>query len=269
MSGSQILRVAVAGGDIVYDAITTNAAPHRAALLFLHGWTLDRRMWRRQLSAFAHDRAVLAPDRRGFGASTAPADLTQEPEDVARLLDHHCIERAIVVGMSQAWRVAVEFALRSPDRLAALVLQGAGLGAVPPAESDDAIPLAHYTSLVRGGRIDEMKALWLAHPLMRAQDDDARALLQEMLAGYDGRDLLSDAPALQDRVEAFASVSAPVLALTGANDTAHRRRSAHVLAAAFPLGEHAEVPAAGHLCNVCQAETYNHVLATFLQSHGL
>jgi pimeloyl-ACP methyl ester carboxylesterase len=255
-------RIAVPGGDIAcaYDGPTEGPA-----LAFLHGWTLDHRMWRLQLAAFAGARLVVAPDRRGFGLSTAPADLAREPEDVARILDHFGAERAVIVGMSQAGRVALEFALRFGDRMAGLVLQGASLATVAPPEPSEAIPLSDYTALVHANHLSDMKANWRAHRLMRTVSETARVCVAEILDSYDGRDLLAGGAPLPERSTEFARISAPALIVTGADDTTHRRRCGDGLARALRHAQRIEIADAGHLCNLCRPDQYNRVLADFLQ----
>ena len=44
-------------------------------MIFLHGWPQIGLMWRAQIEAFAAEGwRCLAPDMRGYGASSAPAD---------------------------------------------------------------------------------------------------------------------------------------------------------------------------------------------------
>ena len=152
-------RIAVEGGDL-FCAYAGPGDARRPALLFLHGWTLDHRMWRPQLEALSSTHLVLCPDRRGFGRSTAPAAIEHEAEDTARMLDHFDARRAIIVGMSQACRVALEFALQFPDRTQGIVLQGARTGAP---ETKPEIPISEYAALVRSGNLDEMKRCWSGH----------------------------------------------------------------------------------------------------------
>jgi pimeloyl-ACP methyl ester carboxylesterase len=91
-------------------------------VVFLHGFSLDRRMWAAQVDAFATRCRIVRYDLRGFGQS-GPA--TGEPyanvDDLATLLDHLAIERAHIVGQSMGGGVAVDFALTHPARTRTLV----------------------------------------------------------------------------------------------------------------------------------------------------
>jgi pimeloyl-ACP methyl ester carboxylesterase len=135
------------------------------ALVFLHGWTLDGRMWDAQRRSLAANYRVVVPDRRGWGRSTGTPDLAREPGDVVALLDRFGIERAALCAASQAGRAALRFALSHPRRLRALILQGAALDGMPePPDDPGFVPVAEYAQLVRAGREDEFRRRWLAHP---------------------------------------------------------------------------------------------------------
>lgn len=222
-------------------------------------------MWRPQWTPFADVRLVIAPDRRGFGASTAPPDLGREADDVIALLDHFGAARAVLLGMSQAGRVALDFAARFPDRLAGLVLQGApASGVTPGPSSDEIIPIVEYARLAREGRLDEMKRLWRAHPLMHATNPAAQAEAGAILEAYPGRDL-GAASYLRDlESQHMAAIAAPALVITGAQDTPWRRHAGDALARALPNAQRREIANAGHLCNLDQPDAFNAALGAFI-----
>ncbi|MGE0741889.1 MAG: alpha/beta fold hydrolase [Hyphomonadaceae bacterium] len=260
-AGAEHLDIAVGGGALFYER-----AGAGSAVVLLHGWTLDSRMWTPQLNALAATHLLIAPDRRGFGRSSAPPDLSREADDVARLLDAGRADSAVIVGMSQAGRVAADFAQRFSDRTRGLVLQGAPLGDVSPAPSDgEAIPIETYAALVRAGRLDEMKRLWGAHPLMRTTTPAAAACAAAMLADYMGRDLAAMPAAAIEDVDP-AHITVPMLIITGAQDVPGRRRGADALASKLPHASRVEIEGAGHLCNLCAPDAYNAALNRFLNA---
>lgn len=97
------------------------------AVVLLHGFTSDNRMWLPVAGPLSEDYRVIAPDLRGHGASTAPEELesyTMETyaDDLAFLLDTLEIDVCALVGCSFGGMVALQFATTYPDRLAGLVL---------------------------------------------------------------------------------------------------------------------------------------------------
>ncbi len=93
----------------------------------LHGLVDTLAVWGRLAPALESRGRVTRIDQRGHGASASPAgpyaraDLA---DDVARVLDAEAAEESILVGHSMGGIVAMEAALRHPDRVAGLVLIG-------------------------------------------------------------------------------------------------------------------------------------------------
>jgi len=67
---------------------------------------------------------TIAPDLRGYGNSQTAADfaMTDHLADLDALLDRLQIERYLVLGWSLGGILALELALRSPDRVSGLIL---------------------------------------------------------------------------------------------------------------------------------------------------
>lgn len=251
-------EVAVAGGRLPI-CMAGDGAP----LILLHGWTLDHRMWRPQIAALAERHFLVMPDRRGCGSATAPPDLAREAEDVIAIADFLGFDRFALAGLSRGAVVALDTARRYGSRLTALVVSGAPLPALVPRE--EVIDLERLRALVAAGDLPGFRALWAQHPLMQTHSPQAAALAAEMLADYDGRDLLapSEAPGLPREI--LSMLSMPVLSMTGAHDTPWRRACARALADVAPRARHIEIAQAGHLANADNPAAFNAAAASFLQ----
>src|SRR5260221_9424887 len=95
------------------------------ALVMLHGFALDSRMWRRQVQAFARDYRIITVDLPGFGPQARELGEVDAALGVKRALDVAKIDRAHFVANSFGAAVAVDFALQHPERVRSLTLSGA------------------------------------------------------------------------------------------------------------------------------------------------
>ena len=93
-------------------------------LLLLHGLGSSARDWEKQMHAFSARFRVIAPDLRGFGASSrmGPYSIEQFAADAWGLLDQLGIERFHLLGYSMGGAVALQMALAQPARVARLII---------------------------------------------------------------------------------------------------------------------------------------------------
>ena len=241
-----------------------------AAVVLIHGWTLDLDAWDPQAAALGASFRVIRYDRRGFGLSEGNPGRAADFEDLGRLLDHLRLDAVSLVGHSQGARVALAFAQRHPERVTALVLDG------PPDETgdtgmagDEDFSIAEYRRLVAEQGVEAFRRAWRDHPLMRLRTDDsaARAIAARVLDRYPARDLSgrADVPPPPAGAAALARFMKPVLVVNGEFDTPVRRRAGEEIARALPLAERVLLPGAGHLPNLDAPRAYNDALQAFLQ----
>ena len=99
-------------------------------LVMLHGNGEDHTYFKRQMGPFSERYQVIALDTRGHGQSprgTAPFTLEQFAEDLKGFLDSREISRCHLLGFSDGANIALLFALKYPDYVEKLVLNGADL----------------------------------------------------------------------------------------------------------------------------------------------
>ncbi|MCC6751916.1 MAG: alpha/beta hydrolase [Deltaproteobacteria bacterium] len=116
-------------------------------LVFLHGFGGSAlETWEKQVGAFAPHYSVVAPDLFWFGGSV-PLDghrmdsAAAHAEAVLELLDRLGLRRVHLVGVSFGGFVALELALRQPERLEKLVLVGPA-GVEPTVEEAERVAAA-------------------------------------------------------------------------------------------------------------------------------
>lgn len=263
-----VQQIAVEGG-----ALPVAWRGQGRALLMLHGWTLDHRMWAPQLVDLSKEFLLIAPDRRGFGSTALAPDLARELDDIDAILDHFGLEQACILGMSQGGRIALRYAAERPARLRGLILHGAPLdGFNPPPNKEDRIPFETYRQWAQQHRMDKMRDHWRAHVLMTLPNDrpDLRALADAMLTRYSGADLLAAMPAApaSNLAARLAEIAAPTLALLGEHDSRWLHLVADTLAYGLPHCRKVVVAGGGHLINLTHPVAYNAALRAFLSSIG-
>jgi len=108
-----------------------------APILCLHGTGSSSLLWLDAARTLGERGRAIVFDRRGFGRSERPepfvTDVQQHANDAAALLEALDAAPAIVVGRSQGGEIAVDLALRYPDRVRALALLEGGGFALSPA----------------------------------------------------------------------------------------------------------------------------------------
>lgn len=257
--GRQLWHGEVDAGDgIVPIALAGDGPP----LILLHGWTLDWRMWQPQVDELAEHFLLVMPDRRGFGRSTAPPALDREADDVERIADFLGFDKYALLGVSQGGAVALDCAHKQGWRINALVVSGAPMPTL--VERDETIDLEHYQSLARSGNMAAMREDWSRHQLMSHENPQTHDLVEQILGDYEGCDLLAPSRLPGVPRDALAHLPMPLLAMTGASDSAWRRACAEALGKLAPRGSHALVDAAGHLANLDNPASFNRLVTDFL-----
>ena len=115
------------------------------ALLFVHGFSLDRPLWAHQVAARVGWRRT-APDLRGLGLSDIPTEgysMAAHADDLAGLLDLLGERRAVITGLSMGGYVAFEMLRRHRDRVTGLILMDARAEADAP-DAMTAVPGAGH-----------------------------------------------------------------------------------------------------------------------------
>jgi 3-mercaptopyruvate sulfurtransferase SseA/pimeloyl-ACP methyl ester carboxylesterase len=240
------------------------------AVVLVHGFGLDMRMWDRQARHLEQRFRVVRYDCRGFGASGPfdPAIGYTHAADLLALLDHLGIGRAVLAGLSFGGRVVMQAALAAPERVAGLILLDAVLDGVPwdpgsAASLDETARQAQARGLLAG------REAWLAHPLFAAarRQPELASSLAAMVAGYPGQHWTGHDPHQQtgpNLIDSLEQLAMPVLVAVGEQDVPGFREMSAVLARRIPGAQYHTVPGAGHMVNMERPAEVNELLSQFL-----
>ena len=165
-------------------------------LVLLHGNGESHHYFERQMDTLAAHFRVLAVDTRGHGDSprgSAPFTLSQFVDDLLAFLGARGIERAHLLGFSDGGNIALLFALRYPDRVGRLILNGANL-----------TPRGMRTHVLLSILADYSTAT------LRARSDENAAQKKELLG------LMANEPHIS--TQALKTLRMPVLVIAGRHD---------------------------------------------------
>lgn len=138
-------------------------------LLLLHGNGEDHTYFVHQIEYFSKFCRVIAIDTRGHGQSPRgimPFNIKQFAEDLLCFMDEHRIDKADLLGFSDGGNVALTFALKYPNRVNKLILNGANLNPSGVKFFVQApIVLGYYIAKLLGGTANaEMLGLMVKEP---------------------------------------------------------------------------------------------------------
>jgi pimeloyl-ACP methyl ester carboxylesterase len=237
-----------------------------AAILFVHGFTLDRRMWRRQVDALADRFRVVAVDARGFGRSAMP---TAEPyrhcDDLAALCAHLGLARVVAVGHSIGGHQTLELALTRPDLVAGWVgVAASGLAGIP--FPPDIVSTFAAIRQAAGESVDEAKRIWSACGWFTSsrESPSLRAELDAMLADYTGWHWTHVNPATNldpPAAERLDALRVPALVITGDRDLPYNDVVGDALVARVRGAVRLRLTGAGHMANMEEPDAVSGAIA--------
>lgn len=232
------------------------------------GSTLE--MWDDQVPVLAQRFRVVRADARGHGRSPVPAGpytLDDLVDDAVALLDRLGVARAHVVGLSLGGMTAMRLAARHPERVdrLALLCTSALLG---PGSA-----WAERAAAVRSGGTVAIASTvvtrWFTEA-GRAADPTRTARFEQMIAATpsQGYAACCDLIAVIDVRADLARITAPTLAIAGAEDPATPPAHLEAIAAGVRGARLLVVPGAAHLANIEQAPAVTAALLMHLDPAG-
>jgi 3-oxoadipate enol-lactonase len=238
-------------------------------VLLLHGFALDRRMWRPQIEVLAKRHLVICYDARGFGRSANPGPRPYSHfTDAAALLRYLELGPVLAVGHSLGAHHLLELSLARPDLVNGLVaVCPSGLAglALPP---DMAQLQRDLRVSARTSGVSSAKRQWSSSACFRSlrETPSAKLVFDQLLADYSGwhwthdnteRGLQTPAAMLLDQLRV------PCLVISGGQDLAYHDSVGRALLRGLPDAESLELPHAGHLANLEAPDEVSSAILSF------
>src|SRR4030095_9678065 len=240
------------------------------AVVFIHGFTLDTRMWDDQFESLAEQFQVIRYDMRGYGKSALPTDEEySRVEDLKALLDHLKIKQAYLVGQSMGGGIAIDFTLTYPEYVDALVLIDTALSGFDGSTEGNARFALIWEEASRGG-IPAAKASWLTHPFftLAPSQPDVTARLAQIVENYSGWHFVNEShehnlnpPAAQRLRE----ITIPTLAIVGQHDVPDFLQITDLISQEVPQVRKIIIPNVGHMSNMEAPDEVNRAIFEFFK----
>ncbi len=248
--------------EVNRQTIAYRQAGEGPALVLLHGFLSDSRVWRRQLSSLSDQFSVVAWDAPGAGSSSDPPNTFTTASFVhclAGFLDAIGVERAHVLGLSWGGILAQEFYRLYPERVRSLVLADtyAGWrGSLPETVWKERLANCLQDAI---GSPEALLAKFLPGLFADATSGHMREELSAIVSEFHpvGFRLMSLSSAEVDTRDLLPKIDVATLLLWGDEDRRSPLPVAEQFHAAIPGAELAIIPNAGHVSNMEQPEAFN------------
>jgi 3-oxoadipate enol-lactonase len=255
--------ITVDGGKLFYEM--TGKGEN---IVLLHDGMVDREIWDEQFPVLAKNYRVVRYDRRNYGKSSDPQAPYSNIEDLNQLFIQLKIDKAIIFGMSSGGGLAIDFTLKYPAKVSALVLVGAVVSGYG------------YTSHMfnRGGHMNPAEVLadpqktihyfiWEDPYEIYSENSKAKekvmkimeANLHEEKGGF-------NKPPDRQAARFLSEIKVPVLVLVGEYDIPDVHAHAGVIEFGIPGAKREVILKSGHLIPIEQSEAFNESVLRFLKN---
>lgn len=247
----------------------TGGPDGRPLVVFMHGATMDHRMFNAQVEALLPDYRVLVWDCRGQGASQPMGDgfsLAMCAADMLAILDREGEESAVFVGQSLGGYVAQHIVRSTPERVLALVI----IGATPLAKAYSKLDVWALKASLPLFRLWPFGNLTTVVARNTARTPAAQAYALEAIRRTSRANFITIwedvSTAVDERGLPGFTIDVPLLLLHGDRDTAGTiRRDMPVWATQEPRAEYHVIAGAGHNANQDNPAETNRILRAFLE----
>lgn len=243
-------------------------------VVFIHAGVADSRQWNNEFHSLSEKYSVVRYDMRGFGKSEPVDGEFSHLDDLTRLLEHlNFDEPLILVGCSMGGGTALDYALKDPDKVRALVL----VDSAPSGLQID-LPTPPKFKLVeeaeKAGNLELVSEIetqiWFdGDRPVGSVDQEMRQLAYEMnliALRNDEKGLGTQLPNSKTHaIERLAELQIPVLAIVGENDIPYMHAAVDVMGTKISNYRHVTIANAAHLPNMDQPEEFESVLMNFIQ----
>lgn len=238
----------------------------KPVIVFANSLGTDFRIWRDVIVGLAGDYPIVTYDKRGHGLSdvgTAPYTMDDHVDDLAGLLDHLNVKRAIVCGLSVGGLIAQGLYKRRPELVEGLILCDTAHKIGTEESWNSRIAAVEQNGIA--SIADGVLKLWFTPDFHDKRKTDLvgyrNMLARQPLEGYAGTcAALRDA----DYTEAAKSIAVPTLVVVGDHDGSTPPALVRSLADLIPGSRFKIIDGAGHIPCVEQPAALTALMRRFI-----
>ena len=240
-------------------------------IVLLHGYPFNRSLWNEQVAALSTTYRIIVPDLRGFGESESshgPVTMNHMAQDVAQLLDHLEISRAVVGGLSMGGYVTLAFYKQFPSRVRALVLADTRAQAdTEEAKQTRAQQAEKALSEGMAGIADAMLPKLLTPETVSKRPEIVKRVRDMMLKTKPegAASALLGMAERDDQTELLSRITAKTLIIVGAEDAITPVADSEMMHNAIAGSSLVVLENAGHVSNLERTGEFNEALMDFLR----
>jgi pimeloyl-ACP methyl ester carboxylesterase len=241
------------------------------AVVFIHDFPLNRKMWRQQAEAVvAAGFRVISPDLRGFGSSELETDcctISTYSQDIVALLDFLGIGRAVFCGLSMGGYILFDLLEHHPHRVA-----GACLVSTRPVADDihERAKRAEFLGALHKGLADEVRDELYGMLITGQEEKMPASCKNEILAltrNVRPKTLTAAILAITRRKDytfQLQNMKTPTLVIGAEHDRITHPRHSEIMARQLPNCYKSVTLDCGHLVNMEKSQAFNAHFIDFL-----
>lgn len=248
----------------------SDRGPGKPVLAFSNSVGTDFRIWDAVSDRLGDSVSILAYDKRGHGLSdlgSPPYGIADHVGDLAGLLDHLAIKRAVICGLSVGGLIAQGLAIRHPERVTGLILccTASKIGTTDLWNERIRVVEQGGIATIAEGTMTR----WFT-PAFRTPDNPAFAGARTMLLRQDAGGYIGTCAALRDAdfTGGAGQIAAPTLCIAGDGDAATPPDLVRALAERITGSDFAVIANCGHLPCLEQPARLSALIASFMDAHG-
>lgn len=267
-------KFVIDGREMAYQDV--GAGP---VVVFGHSYLWDSAMWAPQVAALSQHYRCIVPELWAHGASQpAPLQtrtLTDYAQQIVALMDHLEIEQFSVVGLSVGGMWGCELVSLVPSRVKSLVLMDTFVGLEPEvthAKYFSMLDTITAAQMVPEPMVDAITPLFFANNAAQ-ESPQLVSDFREKLANLKGEQAVEVARVgrmvfgRRDQIEEIEKFALPVLIAVGQEDIPRPVLESYLMHDTISGSQLIQIPKAGHISNLEQAEFVTGMLSDFLAKH--